>query len=94
MKEQTYMYAYKYGIKMPFGRTYFSDVQVRILNEYETSKDSCLVGRKKNFGIIDNSIWVNYGCRAKFLICYEKGMYIQLRIYEKKLTTVFIVDVF
>ncbi|WAR03642.1 hypothetical protein MAR_010200, partial [Mya arenaria] len=48
--------------------------EVRVKTEYPTSKNKCNVGAKENFGIIGGSeIWVNYGCRAKFLVCYEKG---------------------
>lgn len=49
-------------------------LQVHILTEYDTSMGKCSASRKNNYGIINgNNIWVNDGCRAKFLVCYEKG---------------------
>ncbi|XP_045176914.2 lectin ADEL-like isoform X2 [Mercenaria mercenaria] len=48
--------------------------RVQVMKEYPSSYEKCNVGRRENFGIEDDSnIWVNYGCRAKFLVCYEKG---------------------
>jgi len=45
------------------------------MDEYEASNGQCTNGGKSNYGItkVGNSIWVNYGCRAKFRVCYEKG---------------------
>ncbi|KAL4225180.1 hypothetical protein ACF0H5_015872 [Mactra antiquata] len=60
----------KKSVNSPFS----PKTSVQIITEYDDSYNTCDHGRKKNYGISgNNAIWVNDGCRAKFLICYEKG---------------------
>ncbi|XP_060587998.1 uncharacterized protein LOC132743495 isoform X2 [Ruditapes philippinarum] len=50
--------------------------KVQVLKEYTDSYGKCNVGKNENFGIYDgNNIWVDAGCRAKFLVCYDKGQH-------------------
>ncbi|XP_052231102.1 uncharacterized protein LOC127866806 isoform X2 [Dreissena polymorpha] len=50
--------------------------EIHILEEFHASNGNCTVGDHDhdNFGVLGPSdIWVNHGCRARFLVCYHKA---------------------